>query len=112
MLPGNGKSFSLKTSCKNRIFSVVGVYYHEDIIDELIIRGYFLDNALTVEGGKMKIVWGKGDKLHVLDNFNADDYTDFIVPDYIDRRISTPMFRVVYSQASASALSLEGVFTP
>ncbi len=86
--------------------------YHEDIIDELIIRGYFLDNALTVEGGKMKIVWGKGDKLHVLDNFNADDYTDFIVPDYIDRRISTPMFRVVYSQASASALSLEGVFTP
>ena len=22
----------------------------------------------------MKVVWGKGDKLHVLDNFNADDY--------------------------------------
>lgn len=86
--------------------------YHEDIIDELIIRGYFLNNALTIEGGKMKIVWGKGDKLHVLDNFNADDYTDFIVPDYIDRRISTPMLRFVYSQPTASALTIEGVFTP
>ena len=86
--------------------------YHEDIIDELVIRGYFLNNALTIEGGKMKIVWGKGDKLHVLDNFNADDYTDFIIPDYIERRISTPMFRFVYSQPTASALTLEGVFTP
>lgn len=86
--------------------------YHEDIIDELIIRGYFLNNALTIEGGKMKIVWGKGDKLHVLDNFNADDYTEFIVPDYIDRRISTPMLRFVYSQPTASALTIEGVFTP
>ena len=38
-----------------------------DVIDEAVIRGYF--NNLTLEAGKMKIVWGKGDKLHVLDNF-------------------------------------------
>ena len=55
----------------------------EDVIDELVLRGRFGD-YFTLEAGKMKLVWGKGDKLHVLDNFNADDYTDFIIPDYLD----------------------------
>ena len=59
----------------------------------------------------MKVVWGKGDKLHVLDNFNADDYSDFIIPDYLDRRISTPMVRAVYSLPLAN-MNLEGVYTP
>ena len=82
-----------------------------DIIDELILRGYFLDNHLVLEGGKMKVVWGKGDKLHVFDNFNSDNYSDFIIPDYIDRRVSTPMIRAVYSFEQPS-LRVEGIFTP
>lgn len=82
-----------------------------DVIDELILRGYFFDNHLTLEGGKMKVVWGKGDKLHVIDNFNSDNYTDFIIPDYIDRRVSTPMFRAVYSFEQPS-VRIEGIFTP
>lgn len=81
----------------------------EDVIDEAILRGYF--GNLTLEAGKMKVVWGKGDKLHVLDNFNADDYSDFIIPDYLDRRISTPMVRAVYSLPFAN-MNLEGVYTP
>ncbi len=81
----------------------------EDVIDELTARAYF--GNFTLEGGKMKVVWGKGDKLHVLDNFNADDYTDFIIPDYIDRRISTPMVRGVYNFGVAN-LQLEGIYTP
>ncbi len=83
--------------------------YQEDILDEFTIRGYF--GKLKLEAGKMKVVWGKGDKLHVLDNFNADDYTDFIIPDYLDRRISTPMFRAVYS-FDKNDLRLEGIWTP
>lgn len=83
-----------------------------DLIDELVLRGYFMDNNLTVEAGKMKVVWGKGDKLHVLDNFNADDYTEFIIPEYIDRRVSTPMLRAVYAFQTANPLTVEGVFTP
>jgi hypothetical protein len=86
--------------------------YQEDIIDELILRGYFLDSRLTIEAGKMKVVWGKGDKLHVLDNFNADDYTDFIITDYIDRRISTPMLRAVYAFGSTVPITLEALWTP
>lgn len=80
-----------------------------DVIDEAVLRGYF--GNLTLEAGKMKVVWGKGDKLHILDNFNADDYSDFIIPDYLDRRISTPMLRAVYSLPFAN-MNLEGVYTP
>ncbi len=82
----------------------------EDIIDELLLRGR-LGDYLTLEAGKMKVVWGKGDKLHVLDNFNADDYSNFIIPDYIDRRISTPMLRAVISLPVAN-LNVEGIYTP
>lgn len=82
----------------------------EDVIDELVLRGRFGD-YFTVETGKMKLVWGKGDKLHVLDNFNADDYSDFIIPDYLDRRISTPMVRGLVSLPFAN-LNIEGVYTP
>ena len=82
----------------------------EDIIDELVLRGRIGD-YVTVEAGKMKIVWGKGDKLHVLDNFNADNYSDFIIPDYLDRRVSTPMIRGIISLPVAN-LNLEGVYTP
>ena len=82
----------------------------EDIVDELVLRGR-LGDYVTVEAGKMKIVWGKGDKLHVLDNFNADNYSDFIIPDYLDRRVSTPMIRGIISLPVAN-FNIEGVYTP
>ena len=82
----------------------------EDVIDEAVLRGR-LGDYFTIEAGKMKVVWGKGDKLHVLDNFNADDYTDFIIPDYLDRRISTPMIRGIVSLPVAN-LNVEGIYTP
>ena len=88
--------------------------YPFDIIDEMTFRAYLGDFVL--EGGKMKVVWGKGDKLHVLDNFNANDYTDFIIPDYIDRRISEPMVRLVWNAPKdvgiVNSLRVEGVYAP
>lgn len=69
--------------------------YREDVIDELTLESYL--GNFVVQAGKMKVVWGKGDKLHAIDNFNANDYTDFIIPDYIDRRIAEPMIRVLYN---------------
>lgn len=82
----------------------------EDVLEEATIRGYF-DNW-TIEAGKMKNVWGKGDKIHVLDNFNANDYTDFIFPDYIDRRIAEPMVKASYAVPNDANIKIEGVFTP
>lgn len=82
--------------------------YNWDILDEFTARAY-VGNA-QFEVGKMRVVWGKGDKLHVIDNFNANDYTDYIIPDYIDRRIAEPMFRAVYS--TNSNVKIEGIYTP
>ena len=82
----------------------------EDILEEASIRGFF--GNFTVEAGKMKNVWGKGDKVHVLDNFNANDYTDFIFPDYIDRRLSEVMLKASYAFPTDANIKIEGVYTP
>lgn len=87
----------------------LGGGYYADILDEFTARVYVNGN-LQLEAGKMKVVWGKGDKLHVLDNFNANDYTDYIIPDYIDRRIAEPMFRAVYT--TDGGIKFEGIYTP
>ena len=84
--------------------------YKWDMLDELTARLYA--GNWVIEGGKMRLVWGKGDKLHILDNFNANDYTDFLIPDYIDRRISEPMLHIVYSAPTAASVRIEGVYTP
>ncbi len=91
-------------------FSESSLKNKEDVIEELTVRGYF--GNLKLEVGKMKVVWGKGDTLHVIDNINADDYTNFIYPDYIERRLGVSMFRASYSVPSKSNLRLEAVFTP
>ncbi|HOX33112.1 MAG TPA: hypothetical protein PLB91_12340 [Spirochaetales bacterium] len=79
-----------------------------DALEELCLRAYLGDFVL--EAGKMKVVWGKGDKLHVLDLFNANDYSDFIFPDYIDRRIAEPMARVAWNGPGGARV--EAVWTP
>ena len=86
--------------------------YHEDIIDEVSLGGSFKEGRFLLKAGKMKEVWGKGDKVHVLDNFNANDYTDFIFPDYIDRRIGEIMFKATVNLSWDYNLKLEGIFTP
>ena len=86
--------------------------YHEDIVDEASFGGSFLDGRFLLKTGKLKEVWGKGDKVHVLDNFNANDYTDFIFPDYIDRRIGEVMFKATANLSWDYNIKLEGIFTP
>lgn len=82
--------------------------YPEDALQEAYARLYAGD--FVVETGKMKLVWGKGDELHVVDLLNANDYTDFIFPDYADRRLAEPMVHVAWN--SASGLRAEAVWTP
>ncbi|MCH5290763.1 MAG: hypothetical protein J1D88_03260 [Treponema sp.] len=101
---GSVSEFSGKFKFNRQLFTD----YPEDILQEFTARLYLGDFIL--EAGKMKLVWGKGDKVHVLDNFNANDYTDFIVPDYIDRRIAEPMFHIIYN--APVGMRLEGVWTP
>lgn len=88
--------------------------YHGDVVDELTLESYL--GNFVVQAGKMKVVWGKGDKLHAIDNFNANDYTDFINDDYIDRRLAEPMVRVLYNVPNDigpfSSSRFEVVWTP
>lgn len=84
----------------------------EDVIDEASVGGSFAGGRIQLRAGKMKEVWGKGDKIHVLDNFNANDYTDFIFPDYIDRRLGEIMFKATANLSWDYNIKLEGICTP
>ena len=95
-------------TAKVKLNSEIVTTYPMDVLEELTLRRYIGD--FVVEAGKMKVVWGKGDKLHVLDNFNATDFTDFIIPDYIDRRIALPMVRVAFN--GLEQIRVEAVYTP
>ncbi|MCR4822084.1 MAG: hypothetical protein K5873_04330 [Treponema sp.] len=86
--------------------------YQEGILDEVSFGGSFKEGRLQLRAGKMKEVWGKGDKIHVLDNFNANDYTDFIFPDYIDRRIGEVMFKATTNISWNYNIKLDCIFTP
>ncbi|PRX26637.1 hypothetical protein BX659_1191 [Orenia metallireducens] len=76
-------------------------------LDEAFIRLYYDD--FDLEAGKMKVVWGKGDKLHVVDNLNGEDLTDFINPEYLDRQIAENMVKLNYYLGTGK---LEAVYTP
>ncbi|MGI5074223.1 hypothetical protein E4N71_01965 [Treponema vincentii] len=82
--------------------------YPLDLLDELTMRAYLGDCVLSA--GKMKLVWGRGDMIHVLDVFNANDLTDFTIPAYIDRRIGEPMVHFAYN--APFPLRLELAWTP
>ncbi len=61
--------------------------------------------------GKNRLVWGKGDKVHVVDNLNGEDLSDFINPDYLDRQIGEEMIKIDRYFRGGSA-NLEFVYTP
>ncbi|RAK08932.1 hypothetical protein C8C77_11577 [Halanaerobium saccharolyticum] len=60
--------------------------------------------------GKNIVIWGKGDKVHVLDNINAEDMSDFINPEYKKRQIGEEMVKVDRFFRGGSA-NLEFIYT-
>jgi hypothetical protein len=99
---------STKFSSKLRFDEQTLRYDNEMILDEFNADLFVGDWVLSA--GKMKVVWGKGDKLHVLDNFNSNNYYDFLIPDYLDRRNSEYMFRAQYN--CPLGFRVEGIYTP
>ncbi len=61
--------------------------------------------------GKKRLVWGKGDGVHVVDQINAEDMSDFINPDYLDRQLGEEMFKVNRYLRGGQA-RMEFVYTP
>jgi hypothetical protein len=76
----------------------------EKLLDEAYFRYY--GAGCELEAGLMKAVWGKGDQLHVVDFLNADDLSDAINPDYIERRLASPMIKLNLYPGQSGKLEL------
>ena len=74
------------------------------LVDEAWLRAYL--GRVDLEAGLMKVVWGRGDELHVVDVLNPTDYTDFVNNEYLERRPAQLMFRLVGRVGDASNLEL------
>lgn len=61
--------------------------------------------------GKEVVIWGKGDKVHVVDNINGKDLSDFINPDYKERQIGEEMIKIDRYFRGGNA-NLEFIYTP
>lgn len=61
--------------------------------------------------GKHRTIWGKGDKVHVLDHLNPQDMSDFINKDYKDRQIGEDMLKIDRYFRGGNA-KIEFIYTP
>jgi len=71
---------------------------------------YFADNYHLLVG-KNRTIWGTGDQVHVVDNLNGEDLSDFINPDYLDRQIGEEMIKIDRYFRDGKA-DLQFVYTP
>ncbi|MFA6508079.1 MAG: hypothetical protein WCT14_18395 [Treponemataceae bacterium] len=78
------------------------------LIDEAYIRMFI--GPLELEGGLLKVSWGKADSQSVLDVLNPFDLTDLTVTDTRERKIAQPMLHL--SAAIGSASKAEIAFLP
>jgi len=92
---------------KNVLFEDFGM-----LMDEAYVRLFY--DKFNLAAGFMKVVWGKGDDVHVIDVLNPMDYTDFINPDYIERKAAEKMVKLdlLFGAQSQLELVYEPVFTP
>jgi hypothetical protein len=79
-----------------------------DVLDEAYLRIYM--GALSLEGGLLKISWGKADSQGPLDILNPFDFTDLTVTDTRERKLAQAMLHA--SLALGSYSKLEAVFIP
>lgn len=61
------------------------------ILDEAFTNVYF--EYFNIEAGLLKTVWGKGDKLHVVDLLNPTDYGSYFISDYLESKIAQPILK-------------------
>ncbi len=89
-------------------FSAYPTLLPEQLIEEAYFQLYF--DKFNMELGYIKLIWGKGDRAYTLDNLNAADYTDFINPSYIDRKIAEAMIKINFPLGMQG--KVEAVYTP
>lgn len=103
--------FSIKAS-GSKVDAMIGLRLNRDILenrpasllDEARLR-IFLGQT-TVEGGLMRISWGRADSLSVLDVINPRDLSDLTLRDENDRKIAVPMLRLTESLGERASVEL------
>lgn len=71
---------------------------------------YFAEN-MNLEAGYMKVVWGKADEFHVVDVLNNTNFSEFLVPDYLEMMDPELMFKVNVPLGMSSMLEMAYVPT-
>lgn len=66
--------------------------FAEELIDEAYLTLFY--DSFNLQAGYLREVWGTGDQVHVVDLLNSNDLRDFVNPDYAERRLSRPMFKL------------------
>ncbi len=79
-----------------------------DILDEAWLRIYA--GRTTIQGGLMRVFWGRMDGLSVLDIINPHDFTDLTIRAEKDRKIAEPMLKI--TQPLGERASAELVYLP
>ncbi len=80
----------------------------EDILDEAWLGIYA--GRTTIQGGLMRLSWGRADSLSVLDILNPKNLSDLTLRDEQDRKIPQPMLRI--SQGFGPSLTAEFAYLP
>ncbi len=80
----------------------------EDILDEAWLQLY--TGETIIQGGLLRITWGRADSLSVLDIINPRDLSDLTLRDEQERKIPVTGLRL--SQGLAAGLSAELVYLP
>lgn len=76
-----------------------------------LFEGYLFwsQDKYDITLGKQIVRWGKTDEISPIDNLNAQDFREFIVEDYSDRKIPNWMMKL---RLFYDSLNLEGVYIP
>jgi len=64
---------------------------------------------LLIEGGLLKVAWGKADSLGPLNVLNPLDHTDLTVTDELELRIAMPMLRLAWDIGAGTRVELVGL---
>lgn len=85
-------TFTTKYSGSDADVTVVAEVKTNSInLEECYTNIYF--DYFTLDAGLFKTVWGKGDKLHVVDVLNPLDFSNYFENDYIDNKIAQPTLK-------------------
>jgi len=98
---------SVDASLRLRLSEAILSESPADAFDTVSLRLYA--GPLLIEGGLLKVAWGKADSLGPLNVLNPLDHTDLTVTDELELRIAMPMLRLAWDIGAGTRVELVGL---